>query len=264
MKQQLTSLAIVTHQPKAVVELGFYPFDDVQWAYEKLWATVAKSCSWVSPDLIWSGSPAKLWSSNELFVSQTCGWPLVTRLANKVRVVGAFRQTTPESASHFYRSVVIARVDGTPFDFQGSVAAVNDTESLSGWISLIAAIHGPQESWRGTTSISGSHVESIQMLARGEADIASIDSVSWAHAKRIHPELTSRLFVICNGPLVPCLPIITHHSTSDTQLEELRSAIAVATHEDSTVHATAALFISGFDPLDLDDYLSLRNLTPNN
>ena len=247
-----------------VAELGFYPFENVAWAYDKLWNATAKRCSWLPRELSRSSDPTKLWQSNALFVSQTCGWPLVTRLADKVRVVGAFRQTTPESASHFYRSVVVGRVDGTPFDFQGSVAAVNEFESLSGWISLIAAIHGPQESWRGETRISGSHSESVRMLCRGEADVASIDSVTLAHLRRIDPAVVASLFVICNGPLVPCLPIIAHSSTSDSQLDELRRALSESTRDPNNSNATSALFISGFDPLDLDDYLPLLNFRPNN
>ncbi|MDA0286105.1 MAG: PhnD/SsuA/transferrin family substrate-binding protein [Actinobacteria bacterium] len=249
---------------KSVAELGFYPFEDVRWAHEELWAEISKRCSWVAPHLTWSNDPKGVWQSDNKFVSQSCGWPLVTRLTDKVRVVGAFRHTTPESASHFYRSVVVGRVDGTPFDFQGSVAVVNETESLSGWISLIAAIHGPQETWRGEVRISGSHAESVRMLHRGEADVASIDSVSLAHLRRIYPELIASLFVICNGPLVPCLPLIAHHAISDSQLNELRQAIHAATHEPNLSDATAALFICGFDSLDLEDYLPLRNLTPNN
>ena len=248
---------------QAIAELGFYPFEDVAWAYDKLWNATAKKCSWLPRELTRSSDPTKLWQSNALFVSQTCGWPLVTRLTDKVRVVGAFRQTTPESASHFYRSVVVGRVDGTPFDFQGSVAAVNEFESLSGWISLIAAIHGPQESWRGETRISGSHAESVRMLCRGEADVASIDSVTLAHLRRIDSTAINSLFVICNGPLVPCLPIVAHQSISDSQLDELRQALSESTQDQNNADATSALFISGFDSLDLDDYWPLKNLTPN-
>lgn len=248
---------------QVIAELGFYPFEDVAWAYDKLWNATAKRCPWLPRELTRTSDPTKLWQSNALFVSQTCGWPLVTRLADTVRVVGAFRQTTPESASHFYRSVVVGRVDGTPFDFQGSVAAVNELESLSGWISLIAAIHGPQESWRGEVRVSGSHAESVRMLCRGEADVASIDSVTLAHLRRIDPAVIASLFVICNGPLVPCLPIVAHRSISDSQLDELRQALSESTREPSNADATSALFIKGFDPLDLDDYLPLKNLTPN-
>ncbi len=247
----------------AVAEFGFYPFADVAWAYDKLWGSIASRCSWLPRGLTRTSDPTKLWQSDKPFVSQTCGWPLVTRLAEKVRVVGAFRQTTPESASHFYRSVVVGRVDGTPFDFQGSVAAVNSIESLSGWVSLIAAIHGPQETWRGPVCESGSHAESVRMLCRGEADIASIDSVTLAHLRRIEPKAVSSLFVICNGPLVPCLPIVAHLSITVSQLSELRNALSESTRDPVNTDATSALFIGGFDALDLDDYLPLLNLKPN-
>jgi ABC-type phosphate/phosphonate transport system substrate-binding protein len=247
----------------AVAEFGFYPFADIAWAYDKLWKATSERCKWLPRDLTRTSDPTKLWQSDGAFISQTCGWPLVTRLAESVRVVGAFRQTTPESASHFYRSVVVSRVDGSPFDFQGSVAAVNDLESLSGWVSLIAAIHGPQEIWRGEVRVSGSHAESVGMLCRGETDIASIDSVTLAHLRRIDAATINSLFVICNGPLVPCLPIIAHSSVTDLQLNELRDALSESTRDPEIADATSALFIGGFDPLDLDDYLPLLNLKPN-
>jgi len=255
---------VVTINSQIIAELGFYPFGDIAWAYDELWIATVSRCSWLPRKLTRSTDPTKLWRSETQFVSQTCGWPLVTRLGETVRVVGAFRQTTPESASHFYRSVVVGRVDGTPFDFQGSVAAVNGLESLSGWISLIAAIHGPQETWRGDFKVSGSHAESVRMLCRGEADIASIDSVTFAHLRRTDPQAINSLFVICNGPLVPCLPIITHRSVSELQISELRKALSESTRDLSIAAATSALFISGFDALDLNDYLPLRNLTPSN
>lgn len=248
---------------KRQAELGFYPFEDTRWAWNEIWGRVYSQAKCLPQTLQWTQSPEELWLQPELAVSQTCGWPLITRLSERVRVVGAFRHSTPESASHFYRSVVLGRVDGTPFDFQGSIAAVNDLESLSGWISLIAAIHGPQETWRGAVKISKSHYESALMLSRGEADIASIDSVTFAHLKRVIPDVISSLFVICNGPLVPCLPIVANLATVDDQLQDLRQALSDATRDQNMARATEALFITGFDALELDDYLSLRSLTPN-
>lgn len=254
----------MTYNPRQIAELAFYPFDDTRWAWDELWGRVHSQAKWLPKRLQWTDNPQKLWLQDELIISHTCGWPLITRLSEKVRVVGAFRHTTAESASHFYRSVVLGRVDGTPFDFQGSVAAVNDLESLSGWISLIAAIHGPQETWRGDFKLSGSHIESVRMLCRGEADVASIDSVTLAHLRRVMPSEINNLFQICTGPISPCLPIITSATTTDTQLQNLRDAFKYATHDETIAGATNALFISGFDPLNLEDYLPLRNLTPNN
>jgi len=60
---------------------------------------------------------------------------------------------------------------------------------------------------------------------------------------------------------VPCLPIITHRSITASQRNELQQALNEATQEPSIADATSALFISGFDALDLEDYLPLRSLT---
>ena len=46
---------------QVVAELGFYPFDDVAWAYDKLWNATAKKCSWLPRELTRSSDPTKLW-----------------------------------------------------------------------------------------------------------------------------------------------------------------------------------------------------------
>jgi ABC-type phosphate/phosphonate transport system substrate-binding protein len=59
------------------------------------------------------------------------------------------------------------------------------------------------------------------------------------------------------------LPIITHRSISESQRNELRQALSEATQDPSIADATSALFISGFDALELEDYLPLMSLTAN-
>ena len=109
-----------------VAELGFYPFEDVRWAFDEIWSAIISRAQWLPARLEWTENPQELWLSDDLALSQTCGWPLITRLADKVRVVGAFRHTTPESAGHHYRSVILGRTDGTPYVNELFISPIRD------------------------------------------------------------------------------------------------------------------------------------------
>jgi ABC-type phosphate/phosphonate transport system substrate-binding protein len=197
------------------------------------------------------------WLRPALVLSQTCGWPLVTQLASRVRPLGSFRMTHELADGSRYRTVIVASEDRELVDFASETAAVNSDISLSGWISLLVAVRGPGASWDGDVLWSGAHVESLRALQRGDAMVASIDSVSLSHIRRFHPELVVGLHEVGHGPLVPGLPLITSIGRSDEQVAELRAALGEAAQR-----ADPALLIDGFDPLDDADYLPLVDLGP--
>ncbi|MCX6537098.1 MAG: hypothetical protein NT119_11210, partial [Actinobacteria bacterium] len=62
-----------------LAELGFYPFEDTRWAWNDLWSRVQSQAQWLPEKLQWTGDPQNLWMQDELVVSHTCGWPLITR-----------------------------------------------------------------------------------------------------------------------------------------------------------------------------------------
>jgi ABC-type phosphate/phosphonate transport system substrate-binding protein len=236
--------------------MGMYPFGLLDDAYDALWDGVHRVASWTPQRLDRTVDLHESWLAPEMVATQTCGWPLATRLAHRVRVVGAFRHTHPEAEGAGYRSVIVAReARREPADFAGEAAAVNSSDSLSGWVSLLAAVGGPQSVWIGQVRWTGAHVASLQALQGGQAMVASIDSVSLAHVRRFEPELLNGLHIVGNGPLVPSLPLITSLTTTDQQLVALREGFAAAAAD-----ARPELLIEGFHPLELDDYLPLLDL----
>ena len=183
---------------RGLANLGMYPFDAIRWAYDRFWEAVHDRVHWVPPALDWSVDLHDSWVRHDLVVGYTCGWPLVDQLRDRVRVVGTFAAASPEADGHSYRSVLMARRPGQPADFAGETAAVNSTDSLSGWISLLAAVHGPGEQWQGDVVMTGSHVASLRAVGDGRAEIASIDSVTLWQARRLLPELVEDLVVVGN------------------------------------------------------------------
>ena len=61
----------------------------------------------------------------------------------------------------------------------------------------------------GSVVVSGSHLRSVEMVASGEADVASIDCVSFAHFQRLYPSLVSGVRVLTLDGFEPQLAL--HH-----------------------------------------------------
>ena len=62
--------------------LGMYPFEPLQPAYDRLWQAVRERASWVPDRLEWDVDLHSQWRDPATVVSYTCGWPLVTELAD--------------------------------------------------------------------------------------------------------------------------------------------------------------------------------------
>ncbi len=192
-----------------------------------------------------------------MLVAQTCGWPLVTTLADRVRVVGAFAYDVAGAEGARYRSAIVATRPGYIADFAGATVAVNNPDSLSGWVSLRHAVadHGP-------TVWTGSHRASLQELHDGRAELASIDVVSLAHVADSEPELVAGLHVVGRGPLVPSLPLIASRAIDVGVVAALREALASAVADPRSADDCRRLHITGFEPFDFDDYAPIGALDP--
>ena len=95
--------------------------------------------------------------------------------------------------------------------------------------------------------VSGSHQRSAQMVAAGEADVAALDCVSFAHFRRVCPEVVAKLRVLSWTAASPGLPFITSRSADDATVRILRSALAQVFDDDALAPARAQLLLSGVD-----------------
>ncbi|MBI5087432.1 MAG: PhnD/SsuA/transferrin family substrate-binding protein, partial [Actinobacteria bacterium] len=181
---------------------------------------------------------------------------------DRVRVVGTLTAACPEADGHHYRSVIVSARPAAVSELDGSCAAVNSMDSLSGWISLVAAVLGPGERWTGPTVVTGAHVESLRALQDGRAEVAAIDSVTLWHVRRCRPELIDGLSIVGSGPLIPCVPLITSINTSDRRLAELRWALLDTVLDPLVEPAARAMCVNGFVSLDIEDYLTVLDLAP--
>ena len=94
---------------------------------------------------------------------------------------------------------------------------------------------------------SGSHRKSVDMVAEGEADVAAVDCVSFAHFHRLYPAVAARLRVLDWTPASPSLPFITAAATSDATLQILRSSLAAVLTDRRLDSVRELLFLEGAD-----------------
>lgn len=235
-----------------------YPFEALRPAWEELWAAVHAEAGWTPPALSWPDDVVATWTDPACAVTQACGWPVATSLRDRIAVVGAFTPRVAGAEGCRYRSVIIAARDEALHAFvdRGATVAVNGHDSLSGWISLRVATE-TADGWLGTVVTTGSHVASLRAVRAGEAELASIDALTWAYAGLLYPELTSGLHQIAEGPLVPALPVIVPATTAAEQISRLRRAFGPAVRA-----SRDELLLDGFCPLDNIDYAPLLELLP--
>ena len=221
-----------------LVQLPMYDWIETRLATNALWSCIhdaLKRQGIASPETLdRDQAPEFGWLSPQLLLSQTCGLPLIQELRGRVAVLGCF-SWQGQPASGEYHSVIIAR-DTLAIEKlsapRGQRVAINHASSYSGclalkrWISLMAK---PAAVFSKVIT-TGSHRESVRAVTTGLADIAAIDCISWALAKRFDSTALS-LKVVARTDDRPGLPLITSMRSSPSMLDGLR----VALHEAVTI-----------------------------
>ncbi len=241
------------------VSLPMYPSAELRPAWQQLWGAVHRRLGGPQ-ELTWDDDVHRLWLDPQLSISQSCGWPATTTYADRLVPVGAFDPRIPGASNARYRSVLIARKDALPTELGRATAAVNSDDSLSGWISLTVAVSGTPGRWDGEVRWTGGHAASIEAVVSGEADIASIDAVTWALLGDLDRRPRRGIVVVGRGPRVPCLPIVVPHGASARRIAAVRAAFGEACTDPSTAEARHRLRIRGFVPLGRADYAGLPAL----
>jgi phosphonate transport system substrate-binding protein len=118
-------------------------------------------------------------------------------------------------------------------DLRGGSWLYNDACSLSGYFSLLnkLAESGADESFFGTVSCSGSHLNSIEAVLRGDADAAAIDSNVLRIRLRGAPGHREKLRVIESWGPFPIQPVVVRSTLHPELKKRLREAL-LSTEDD--------------------------------
>ena len=240
-----------------IAVLPMYDFPYVSDAHAALWHAIA--CRLVDagvegvPSLLAHDmEPAETWRDARLLFGQACELPLVRSFSPFLRIVGTPCYTAPGCAGRLYRSAIVVRASEPATqlsDVRHLRCAVNEPDSNSGMNLLRAAVAPLARSGPFFASViwSGSHNNSARLIAEGQADVAAVDCVTYAHLQRADPSLTAQLRVLDWTPAAGSLPYVTAQVTTDHTLAALRAALVAVMHDPALATARAALFLGGVD-----------------
>lgn len=242
-----------------VAALPMYDWPEVQTANDQFWSHLRDSLrayGFPAPAGIERDVPASdLWRAPNLVLGQTCGLPLVRDLMQRVSVVGTPAYDIACGAGSYYSVIVVHRDSAIAqlSELMDKRFAYNSRCSQSGYAA--PAYHLRDLSAKtplfSSTLRSGSHRNSIRMVAGHEADVAAIDAVAWRLAERHEPAAADLRVLSTTAPL-PGLPMICARR-ADWSTDRMHLAVveAMAALEPEVADA---LLLSGFSPLSNSDY----------
>ncbi|MGP6270745.1 PhnD/SsuA/transferrin family substrate-binding protein [Pseudomonas paraeruginosa] len=186
------------------------------------------------------------WRQPNLLFAQACGYPLVTQLQGQVAVLAVPSYDLADCAPGEHCSLFVAaegearrRLD----EFRDTRLALNGHDSNSGMNLLRHALAplGRDVAFFAEVRISGGHVRSLAMVAAGEAELTSVDALTFAYLQRHAPERLAGLRVLGRSAPSPALPLITSLRWSATQRRELFEALNLTLVECPELARTLAL-----------------------
>jgi ABC-type phosphate/phosphonate transport system substrate-binding protein len=240
--------------------ISMYDIPERRSAIDAWWAGLARH--WRAAGL--SDVPAtaqmptdlyELWLAPDLFIAQTCGYPLTHGLKGRVTLVATPVYAVEGCAGGRYHSVIIARADSdvrTLDDVAGKTAAINGYDSQSGWNALRHSLIGKGAPARIVES--GGHRKSVAAVREGRADVAAIDCVSYANFSAVAPQEVAPLRVIARSASAPALPYVTRRDVAPGDLQKLRAGLQSAIADPALAETRAALLIAGIEIVPLEAY----------
>lgn len=237
-----------------------YDFGQAEAANDRLWSAVRDGLiqrGIAAPDALTRGEGAlwDSWTSPDLVLAQTCGYPFRARLFPSVQLVGTPDYGLPGCPPGHYNSVFVVRTDDPRrglSEFADAAFAFNEDLSQSGWAA--PQNHAAELGFYLRPSLrSGSHRSSARAVAEGRADIASIDAQTWTMLRREVLATNGLRELGRTAPPTPALPFITALGQDAIAIADaLEAAIANLSAEDR-----AATGLTGLIRLPATAYLAV-------
>lgn len=198
-----------------------------------------------------------------LLFGHTCGYPLMTRLKNRVSpfCVPVFDVPGTDGKRYSSQFIVGARSGIASLEeCRGRVAAMNAPDSNSGmnvFRYAISRLHSRGPFFSGVIT-TGGHLHSLEAVANQQADIAAIDCVSYQLIADHWPDLAKRVRSIGLSIKTCGLPLVApnlHCKDAATWTARLNQALAQVSES-----ARRRLHLAGFEPAVLADYEEIVDL----
>ena len=205
--------------------------------------------------LMTDGDLYELWLAPDLFIAQTCGFPVTHRLKDRVTLVATPVYAVDGCAGGRYHSVIVARLESdvrSLDDVAGKVAAVNGYDSQSGWNALRHSLIGKGVPARIVET--GGHRKSVAAVRERRADVAAIDCVTYAGLQQFAPQDVAPLRIIARSASAPALPFVTRRDIAASDLEKLRGGLRAAMADPALAETRTAMLLAGLEIIPLQAY----------
>lgn len=259
----MTAPAALSPEGATVAAAPMYDLPELHGANDALWRGIAGHLAaegMAAPGALTRDLSAEaLCAHPGLLLTQTCGYPLMTAQRTQVQVVATPRYRAAGCVGAYHRSAVIvpsASAARTLADLRGGRCAVNDMQSNTGMNLLRAELSGiaAGQPMFSRVLVTGAHIDSLGAIASGAADVAAIDGVTFAHARRLRPRLVRDVRVLGWTRSSPNLPLVTSARATGEVLAALRRALRAVAADRRLDPARRALLLDGFSLLPRDRY----------
>lgn len=206
-----------------IASLPMYALPEMAELNATLWSAL-QAAAGLAPAML-SPSPVALPAAlaPDTLFSQMCGYPLRKLYEGQYRLLGTPLYDLPgcrlrPDGVPTHCSFLIVRQDapfGVPAHLRGSRFTINGRDSNSG-MNLARRLFAPLAQngrFFGEIIASGSHLRSMELVAEGLADTATIDCVTYGFVTRFRPQLTGQLRILAETPASPAIPFITAAAT---------------------------------------------------
>jgi ABC-type phosphate/phosphonate transport system substrate-binding protein len=242
-----------------VAALSMYDLPELFEANDQLWAAIAErlqaaGVAGVPARLTRGLAPETVWSAPGLLLAQACGYPYMTTLRPLAALIATPQYEAPGCVGPFHSSAIVVRKTERATglaDMRGARLALNSPSSGSGMNLLRAAVarHAGRRPFFTRVAVTGSHVASVEAIAAGEADVAAIDAVTWAHIETFRPALIRSLRVLGWTDTSPGLPLITTRAGGGRLRTALFQALADVARDPRLAPVRRTLRLQGFHAL---------------
>ncbi len=191
--------------------------------------------------------------------TQTCSYTLFTTARGQFTVLAAPGYDAPGCEDTLHCSFIVVR-DTSYIEriehLRGKSFAINEMNSNTG-MNLPRAFfsRGHQDGvFFSEVVLSGSHVQSADLVSRGRIDAAAIDCVTFALLQRYRPAAVQRLRILARTPSTHTPPFVTSSRTKPAEVEALRTALRTFFTDPATRPVRDAMLLVGFDYYDESAY----------
>jgi len=248
----------------AIASLPMYDLAEVRGANDRFWRALSKNMrqnglSGVPARLVHDQPVHQLWSDPEMLISQCCGYDVIERYKDRLRPVATPNFSALGCLGENYCSVVVV-ADDCRFcdvrDMAGAIAVINGPESHSGMSALrhLVARHSTKGRFFSGVKISGSHLDSLDMVRRKIADIAAIDSVTLTLLRRYRHNIMDGLKVLGTTYAAPAPPYVVRANLGEDDVMKIRQSLLETFKDPALAACREQLLLKGISLTQQEDY----------